>query len=107
MAELFASGRLVDLILVIVAIEAAVLVIDWRSSGRGVAPGDLLPSLCAGAFLLLALRLSLGGAGWEFCLRQSRGRRSSASGRSKSTLAPVAPASIDAAIGWPIIYLLF
>jgi hypothetical protein len=67
MAELFASGRLVDLILVIVAIEAAVLVIYWQSSARGVAPGDLLPSLCAGAFLLLALRLSLSGAAWELC----------------------------------------
>jgi hypothetical protein len=67
MAELFASGRLVDLILVIVAIEAAFLVIYWRSTGHGVSPGDLLPNLCAGTFLLLALRLSLGGAGWQLC----------------------------------------
>ncbi|MGA2993983.1 hypothetical protein [Bradyrhizobium sp.] len=67
MAELFASGRLVELILMIVAIEAALLLIFWRSTGRGISPGDLLPNLCAGAFLLLALRLSLGGAGWELC----------------------------------------
>ena len=67
MAELFASGRLVDLILAIVAIEAAFLVFYWRSTGRGVSPGDLLPNLCAGALLLLALRLSLGDAGWELC----------------------------------------
>ena len=67
MAELFTSGRLVELILVIVAIEAAFLLIFWRSKGRGVSPGDLLPNLCAGAFLLLALRLSLVGAGWELC----------------------------------------
>jgi hypothetical protein len=67
MAELFASGRLVDLILIIVAIEAACLVIYWRSTGRGASPGDLLPNLFAGAFLLLALRLSLGGAGWQLC----------------------------------------
>jgi len=67
MAELFASGRLVDLILVIAAIEAACLVIYWRSTGQGVSPGDLLPNLFAGAFLLLALRLSLGGVGWQFC----------------------------------------
>jgi hypothetical protein len=67
MAELFASGRLVDLILIIVAIEAACLVIYWRSTGSGVSPGDLLPNLFAGAFLLLALRLSLGGAGWQLC----------------------------------------
>jgi hypothetical protein len=67
MAELFASGRLVDVILVIVAIEAAFLMAYWRSAGRGVSPADLLPNLCAGAFLLLALRLSLGGAGWQLC----------------------------------------
>jgi hypothetical protein len=67
MAELFASGRLVDLILVISAIEAAYLVIHWRPTGCGVSPGDLLPNLCAGAFLLLALRLSLVGEGWKLC----------------------------------------
>jgi hypothetical protein len=67
MAELFASGRLVDAVLVIVAIEAAFLAVYWRSTGRGVSSGDLLPNLCAGAFLLLALRLSLGGAGWRLC----------------------------------------
>jgi hypothetical protein len=67
MAELFANGRLVDVVLFIVAIEAALLVIYWRSTRRGVSPGDLLPNLCAGGFLLLALRLSLGGAGWQLC----------------------------------------
>jgi hypothetical protein len=65
MAEMFASGRLVDLILVIVAIEAVYLLVYWRSTGCGVSPGDLLPNLCAGALLLLALRLSLVGEGWK------------------------------------------
>jgi hypothetical protein len=64
MAELFASGRLVDLILIIVVLEAAFLVMMWRRSGTGVAPLDLLPNLCAGAFLLLALRVTLAGGGW-------------------------------------------
>jgi hypothetical protein len=67
MAELFASGRLVDLILVIVVIEMALLVIYWRSTGRGVSPRDLLPNLCAGALLLLALRLLLADAAWQLC----------------------------------------
>ncbi|MEO8318049.1 MAG: hypothetical protein ABI561_06960 [Bradyrhizobium sp.] len=67
MAELFASGRLVDLILILTAIEAVCLVLYWRSRGGGVSPMDLLPNLFAGAFLLLALRLALGGAGWELC----------------------------------------
>jgi hypothetical protein len=71
MAELFASGRLVDLILIVVVIEATVLLLLWRRAGRGVAPLDLLPNLCAGAFLLLALRSVLAGTGWmtaSFCL---------------------------------------
>jgi hypothetical protein len=64
MADLFASGRLVDLILIVVVIEAAILLLVWRYTRRGIAPGDLLSNLCAGAFLLLALRIILGGAGW-------------------------------------------
>jgi hypothetical protein len=64
MAELFANGRLIDLILIVVAIEAVVLVLLWRYARRGIAPGDLLPNLCAGAFLLLALRATLAGGGW-------------------------------------------
>jgi hypothetical protein len=71
MAELFASGHLIDFILIVVVVEAAVLLLLWRRAGRGVAPSDLLPNLCAGAFLLLALRAVLAGAGWmtaSFCL---------------------------------------
>ncbi len=64
MAELFASGRLVDFILVVVVLEAAALLLYWARSGRGIAPLDLLPNLCAGAFLLLALRATLAGSGW-------------------------------------------
>lgn len=64
MADLFASGRLVDFILVVVALEAAALLLYWARTRRGVAPLDLLPNLCAGAFLLLALRATLAGSGW-------------------------------------------
>jgi hypothetical protein len=64
MADLFASGRLIDLILIVVVLEAALLIFYWRYTGRGIAPADLLPNLCAGAFLLLALRVTLAGAGW-------------------------------------------
>ena len=67
MPDLFASGHLVDLILVLTAIEAVCLVLYWRSRGRGIAPLDLLPNLFAGAFLLLALRLALGAASWQLC----------------------------------------
>jgi hypothetical protein len=64
MAELFASGRLIDLILIVVVVEAAALILAWRYNRRGIAPGDLLPNLCAGALLLLALRVTLAGTGW-------------------------------------------
>lgn len=64
MAELFASGRLVDFILVVVVLEASVLLWYWARARRGIAPLDLLPNLCAGAFLLLALRATLTGDGW-------------------------------------------
>jgi hypothetical protein len=64
MAELFASGRLVDLVLAAVVVEAAALILYWRWGRAGVAPFDLLPNLCAGAFLLLALRVTLADGGW-------------------------------------------
>ena len=64
MADLFASGRLVDFILVVVVLEASALLLYWARARRGIAPLDLLPNLCAGAFLLLALRATLAGSGW-------------------------------------------
>ena len=67
MAEWFASGRLVDLILALVVVEVIALALYWRATRRGVPLADLLPNILAGAFLLLALRLSLGGFGWPPC----------------------------------------
>jgi hypothetical protein len=67
MAELFASGRLVDLILLLVVLQTIALGLYWRWTRRGIAPADLLPNVIAGACLLLALRLTLGGAGWMAC----------------------------------------
>jgi hypothetical protein len=64
MADLFASGRLVDLILVVVVLEASALLLYWVRARRGIAPLDLLPNLFAGAFLLLALRATLAGSDW-------------------------------------------
>jgi hypothetical protein len=64
MADLYANGRLVDFILVVVALEAAVLLLYWARTRRGIAPLDLLPNLGAGVFLLLALRATLAGGGW-------------------------------------------
>jgi O-antigen ligase len=66
MSELFASGRIVDLILGLTVIEAVLLVGYHRITGRGVAAADLAGNLLAGMFLLLALRLAIGGAAWTW-----------------------------------------
>ena len=61
MADLFASGRIVDAILLLVLIEALVLM-RWVRSGRR----SLLCNLTSGAALMLALRAALTGAHWTF-----------------------------------------
>jgi hypothetical protein len=63
-AELFGSGRVVDLILALIVLEALALALIHRRTGRGIAPADFLPTLLAGACLLLALRAALAGSGW-------------------------------------------
>lgn len=67
MANLFASGRLIDAILIVVVLEIIGLTLYWRSTRNGIAMVDLLPNVLAGGFLLLALRLVLSGAGWMPC----------------------------------------
>ena len=64
MAAWIASGRVLDVILVAMALEGAALVALWRIAGRGVAPGALLPNLLSGMCLLLAMRAGLAGAWW-------------------------------------------
>ena len=63
MAALFASGRIVDLILVLTAFEGMVLAWWHRRTGRGPPATALLGNILAGAFLLIALRVALTG-GW-------------------------------------------
>ncbi|MDC7784601.1 hypothetical protein PQJ75_04065 [Rhodoplanes sp. TEM] len=64
MRDLFASGRVVDLILALVALETIGLALLHRSTGRLPRLAVLLPNLAAGAFLLLAVRAALVGADW-------------------------------------------
>ncbi len=64
MAALFASGRVIDLILVLVVLEALAL-IGWRRlRGHGLAIGDVVLMLLPGAVLMLAIRAALTDAGW-------------------------------------------
>ncbi|MCJ2067511.1 hypothetical protein MKK75_01625 [Methylobacterium sp. J-030] len=61
-ASWFASGRIVDGILLLVAAEA--LVLAWLSRRGGPPLATLLANLASGAALMLALRAALTGAGW-------------------------------------------
>ena len=64
MADLVASGRVLDLILAAMSLEAAGLVLYRRRTGRGIPPGVVLPNLLSGMCLLLAMRAGLAGAWW-------------------------------------------
>lgn len=66
MEAFFASGRVADLILALLALELAALA-AWRAAtGTGPSPRALLPFLLAGAFFALALRAALTGDGWAW-----------------------------------------
>jgi hypothetical protein len=65
-SELFPTGRVVDLILVLMVVEALALAVYRRRSGRGVPTVDLVVNLLAGGALLLALRAALTAAGWQW-----------------------------------------
>jgi len=64
MTALFSSGRVVDVILAIMAIEAVVLLKYRIATGRGISPAGLVTNLIAGALLLLALKSALIGSPW-------------------------------------------
>jgi hypothetical protein len=59
MQALFDSGRIVDLILALMAFEALALAVLFARTRSGVRLRRLLPNLLAGAGLLLALRAAL------------------------------------------------
>jgi hypothetical protein len=63
--DLFATGRIVDLILVLVAVEAAALLSVRAVSSRGPSPAAIIANLAAGAMLMLALRSVLVAAHWS------------------------------------------
>ncbi len=59
-----ASGRVLDFILIGMALEALALLAVWHVSRRGLRPSVVLPNLCSGMCLLLAMRVGLAGAWW-------------------------------------------
>jgi len=63
-SALFASGRIVDLVLALTAAEFVALALWRRRTGRGLAAADLASALLAGVCLMLAVRAALVGAWW-------------------------------------------
>jgi len=67
LAALFESGRIIDLILALVAIEgAALILLRRRDPRRGLTAGAALSLLAPGAALMLAVRLALTDAHWRW-----------------------------------------
>ena len=64
MAWLFESGRVADLLLLVLALEAAGLWWWHRRTGEGVALRRALPFLLSGAAFALALRAALTDSHW-------------------------------------------
>lgn len=63
-AELFETGRMIDLVLILVLAEGVLLALIHRLTGKGLPLSDLVGFLLSGAFLLLALRAALLDAWW-------------------------------------------
>ena len=61
MAALFASGRVIDLILLFIVVECALLALLRHEALR---LRDLLANILSGAALMLAVRSALVGAEW-------------------------------------------
>lgn len=64
MEQLFASGRVIDLILLIMLAEYLTLRLCLGRGHHGSALSGVALHLLSGAFLLLALRMALTGGSW-------------------------------------------
>jgi len=64
MAELFASGWIIDAILLLMALETAVLVMYRRAAGRGPDAFAIVANVVAGGAVMVAVRIALTGGWW-------------------------------------------
>ena len=55
---------MVDIVIVVTAVEALALWLYHHRTGKGIAGRDFLPTLSSGLLLMLALRLHMAGFGW-------------------------------------------
>lgn len=61
LAQLYASGAAVDLVILLLGIEAA-----WLLASRRMAPVEIVTALGPGLLILLALRAAVTGAAWPW-----------------------------------------
>lgn len=66
MADWFASGRVIDLVLLLVLLEIAALPWLLKHLGSPLGITQLLPNIVAGMTLMLAIRVSLTGGNWHW-----------------------------------------
>jgi hypothetical protein len=66
MESLFASGRIADIALVVMAAEAVILYAVTALRRDVIRYRALLANLAAGACLVIAVRLALVGASWQW-----------------------------------------
>jgi len=64
LGALFASGRVVDLVIGLTICEGLFLAWLRRKTGRGLSLADIVGNLAAGVFLMLAIRAALTGEAW-------------------------------------------
>jgi uncharacterized membrane protein YjjP (DUF1212 family) len=64
METLFASGRIVDIVIAFMVVEAVALLVARRWGSR-LTPLDIALLLLPGLFLLLAMRAAVSGDGWH------------------------------------------
>ena len=62
--EFILSGRVVDVMVIFIALEIVAVALIRRRRGGGIAALPLLVNIGAGASLMLALRFSLVGESW-------------------------------------------
>jgi len=66
MSAWFASGHIVDFILLLMVAEGVLLWVWHRRTSTGIAPAGLVITLASGMSLLLALRAGLMGLSWHW-----------------------------------------
>ena len=65
MAEFFASGHAIDVILCVMLLEAGLLLLLRFRYRRGPTPLESMANLASGALIMLAVRSALTGSDWQ------------------------------------------